>query len=100
MPTRLAVLLQRRKSADADPFHRQASANSRAGDQEAVRRFAVWVRESESLGIIEAKLYQHIDDFAWGSSTVKRNLARVSRHWSSLKPCNRRNVCVAIWKNM
>src|SRR5579872_828230 len=66
MPTRLDVLLQRRKSAAADPFHRQATANDRAGIKAAPRRFAVWGGKSESLGIIAAKLYQDIDGFAWG----------------------------------
>jgi hypothetical protein len=58
------VLLQRRKSANADPFHRQVSANSRAGIKVVPRRFAVRVGGSESFGIIAAKLYQDIDDFA------------------------------------
>jgi hypothetical protein len=59
-------LLQRRKSAAADPFHRQADANSKADARAARRRFEALAGKSESFAVIEAKLYQDIDDFACG----------------------------------
>jgi hypothetical protein len=64
MPTRLDVLLQRRKSAAAGSFHRQVKASTKAGARAAVMGFTVRVRASESFRIIEAKLYQFMDGFA------------------------------------
>jgi hypothetical protein len=52
MPTRLEVLLQRRKSAAAELFHRHSTANASAGIKPAVmraeNRFGRW----ESLAAI------------------------------------------------
>src|SRR5260370_33363472 len=66
MPTRLEVLLHRRKSAAAELHQRQSAANASGGIRPAAE-FAEnrWGR-LESLDVICAKLSQFIDDFAWG----------------------------------
>src|ERR1700738_3109440 len=53
MPTRLEVLLQRRKSAAAELFHRHITANASAGNRPAVRRAEKGLGRWESSGIIQ-----------------------------------------------
>jgi hypothetical protein len=100
MPTRLEVLLQSRKSAAADPFHRQATMNDRPATRAALKRLAVWGRRSESRGIITAKLYQDIDDFAWGPVGGQAEFRMRGQAIECSKALNRRDICVAKWKNM
>jgi hypothetical protein len=64
MPTRLEVLLQRRKSATAGLLHRQITATASAGTGPAKMKAEKRLGRSEFFGIIFAKLYQIIDDFA------------------------------------
>jgi hypothetical protein len=53
MPTRLEVLLQRRKSAAAELFHRHITANASAGNKPAVTRAEKGLGRWESSGIIQ-----------------------------------------------
>src|ERR1700730_3529668 len=53
MPTRLEVLLQRRKSAAAEPFHRHRIASASAGTKPAVTRAEKGLGRRESSGIIQ-----------------------------------------------
>src|SRR5229473_1972742 len=53
MPTRLEVLLQRRKSAAAELFHRHITANASAGNKPAVMRAEKRLGRWESSGIIQ-----------------------------------------------
>src|SRR5260370_33223088 len=53
MPTRLAVLLQRRKSAAAELFHRHVKANASAGIKPGLRERGERLGRWESLGIIQ-----------------------------------------------
>src|SRR6476620_7267763 len=52
MPTRLAVLLQRRKSAAAEPFHRHATASASAGQSPDIARAKREAWGWESLAIM------------------------------------------------
>src|SRR5882757_1958375 len=54
MPTRLEVLLQRRKSAAAGLFHRHRNASTSAGIKPAVMRTESGLRRWESFGIIQS----------------------------------------------
>src|ERR1700731_2404216 len=53
MPTRLEVLLQRRKSAAAGLFHRHRKASTSAGSKPAVRRAANRSGRWDLVGIIQ-----------------------------------------------
>jgi len=52
MPTRLEVLLQRRKSAAAELFHRHITASASAGSKPTVMRAGNGLEQWESVGII------------------------------------------------
>src|ERR1700722_13533506 len=72
MPTRLDVLLQRRKSAAAELLHRHTAANASAGSKPAVMRGANRLGGWGFSGVIQVKLYQLIDDFAWTTRRCQR----------------------------
>jgi hypothetical protein len=64
MPTRLEVLLQRRKSAAAGLFQRQRTANASAGIEPVGSNAQIRLAWMEFQGVICARLSQLIDDFA------------------------------------
>src|SRR5258708_8712547 len=72
MPTRLEVLLQRRKSAAAGLLHRHITASAATGTRPAAMRVEKRLGRTEFLKIIFAKLHQLIDDFAWASGSCQR----------------------------
>src|SRR6266536_63167 len=52
MPTRLDVLLQRRKSAAAGLFHRQITASASAGSRPGIRRTKRGLEGRESVAVM------------------------------------------------
>jgi len=131
MPTRLDVLLQRRKSAAAELFHRHITASASAGVKPAVTRAAralsVLIEsdpgssllfdafssrepvstslenalggrgDGDRLGSFPVKLYQLIDDFAWGTRAVNGRSGVFGPRVPEFRPSGA--VCTAIWKN-
>src|SRR5450756_1176751 len=99
MPTRLEVLLHRRKSAAAELFHRHITASASAGINPAVRRAANRLGRWGFVGIIQLKLYQIVDDFAW----TNRDCQRTSGYFKAMGGRNRTRLCpiwAAIWQNL
>jgi hypothetical protein len=74
MPTRLDVLLQRRKSAAAGLFHRHITASASAGIKPAVTRAENGWGRLEFFGIIQASYIKSltISREPAGLSTAKR----------------------------
>src|SRR6266700_1240531 len=73
MPTRLEVLLQRRKSAAAGLFQRHRTANASAGIEPAGRVAEIRLAWMEFQGVICGRLSQLIDDFARAARAVNRH---------------------------
>src|ERR1700738_2291239 len=81
MPTRLEVLLQRRKSAAAGPFHRHRKASASAGSKPAVTRAESGLARWESLGIIPESYIKSLTirvSKQGGPSTVKGILGQLA----------------------
>src|SRR3954470_24867424 len=81
MPTRLAVLLQRRKSAAAGLFHRHMTASASAGSRPAVKRAANRFARWEFFGIIQASYIKSLTISREPAETVNGQ-AGILRQWA------------------
>src|SRR5580704_17239262 len=98
MPTRLEVLLQRRKSAAAELFHRDITTSASAGSKPAVMRAENGLRRCEFLGIIQSSYIN--------SLMISREQAGPVNGFGAFSGAARRKfhvfgpVCPAIWHNL
>src|ERR1700738_5076358 len=94
MPTRLEVLLQRRKSAAAGLFHRHRNANASTGIKPAVMRTENGLRRWESFGIIQCSYIKSLmvsrrpPGTANGQAVILRQGAAESRPLSLCLRCD------------
>src|SRR5258708_37583989 len=98
MPTRLEVLLQRRKSAAAELLHRHIKANASAGIKPAAREWGIRLGRWEFSGIIQPSYINSltISREPAGLSTAKRGFLGMG----SRNPPRRRAVCAARWEKL
>src|SRR6267142_44692 len=99
MPTRLAVLLQRRKSAAAELFHRHATASASAGQSPYITRAKREAWGWESLAIMR-RSYINSLTISRGRAGLSTPRGRVSRAMGNRIPLDIVLFCPLIWQNL
>src|SRR5215204_1592200 len=99
MPTRLGVLLQRRKSAAAEPFHRHATASASAGNRLRAARAERGVERVESIAGMQRSYIKLLKISRGGRGTVSAGTAifaaMAAKFHPSIVP-----FCAAMWQNL
>src|ERR1700736_720874 len=99
MPTRLDVLLQRRKSAAAGLFHRQITPSASSGHSPAFRRADRGVELRESREVMRQSYIKSLTISRGPAGAVNARAAHFPRCGKGRIPPDFVLFCTVIWQN-